>query len=191
MIRTEQIPEEIQQPELENSYATYDTEDYRVFVLQNRKAFVPKEQQRDYEKVFESKTTLGQRLRSFLKAENDLGRGAKVVKDFALLFAPKWLSVGYNTADDFIFNRILKTMEEDKKNTKHVGKSKTMITFGLLFIMGLLMQTGLLPPDFVELSPDAEWVATASGAVGMILRLITNTGVDFGEAFKSMTSSQS
>lgn len=180
-IQVEDIPE-AEVPHLKVSGENLGSRKFE-YTFEDKKVTIPQEMHDQYKAVMNPGIPFRVRWRNFITAENKLGRGAKKLKDFALLFAPKWVRVGYNTVGEFIVNEI----ESDMPNTeesKSTGKSSTVITFGLLFLAGLFMQLGWLPADMVELSPDAAWVATASGAVGVILRLITDKPVKLGKSLR-------
>lgn len=159
------------------------------YSFEGKKVSISEKHHMMYQEALNPKKTWGDRIRNFFKAENDLGRGFKVVKDFALLFAPKWVNVGYDTVDEFVIQNIFKDMSNEE--SKSASKSSTVITFGLLFLVGLLMQLGFIPPEMVELSPDAQWVATASGAIGVILRVITDKPVKLGKSLRRLLGRKS
>lgn len=64
----------------------------------------------------------------------------------------------------------------DIRNTEDPIKLRTVITFGLLFIVGLLQVLGV---DLgLLLSPDAQWITIVIGFIGTILELITGQPID-------------
>lgn len=122
--------------------------------------------------------TLWQRFKNFLAAKNMAGKLARPVKDALLLLAPKWLSVGYDTVDDFILNKIKNDMPTT--NDKKTLFSRQILIFGAIFIVALLQQFGL---DLgLALSPEASWVGMGAGVLGIILRLLTGRPVKLGSA---------
>jgi len=122
--------------------------------------------------------SLWDRFKNFLAAKNMAGKIARPVKDALLLFAPKWLSVGYDTVDDFILNKIKNDMPT--LNDKKTLFSRQILIFGAIFIIALLQQFGL---DLgLMLSPEANWVGMGAGVLGIFLRLITGRPVKLGSA---------
>lgn len=71
------------------------------------RARVPKEMIETYREVLNPGIPFRIRVRRFLTAQNKAGRIWKSAKDFALLFAPKWVAAGYDHADDFIIEQII------------------------------------------------------------------------------------
>ncbi len=140
-----------------------------------KKANIPVEQMKTYDDLFRKKEGFFKRVGKFITATNKAGRRAKIIKDFALIFFP-W---GKQVADITEFATDVLKPEQTytdmpetttTKNKERTAKGAT-VAFGLLFIAGLLQVLGL---DLgLELSPDAGWVSTGAGAVGMILRLVT------------------
>lgn len=130
----------------------------------------------DYEKAINPNVPFGVRVRRFLYA-NKNNKFGSLFKDLVLIFLPFGRKV--DSVTDLIVNQIKRTMPQE---TKKYSRSKSIVTFGLLFIVGLLGTLNILPQD-IPLSPDAYWVSVASGVVGVILRLITGKPITGFEDF--------
>lgn len=146
---------------------------------------VMKEHHRQYKKIFEKEGSFLDRLKGFFSLSKEKLRGLRSLLDFLILFLPRPIVMGYRTIDDFIFKRLTSIMTKTKE-TKETRKSSTVIIFGLLFLAGILEISGILPPDLLDLSPDAEWVTTISGGLGVVLRLITNQPVKLGSTLRQL-----
>lgn len=146
------------------------------YTFHDKKVAIPEKHHIMYSDIFSKEKDFKDRLRAFLLAENDLGRGFKIIKDFILLFTPKWVNIGYKTVDEFIIKQIGEDMSTT--NEKKTLFSRQILIFGAIFIVAILQQFGM---DFgLELSPDANWVAAGSAVLGIILRIVTGRPVKLG-----------
>lgn len=146
------------------------------YSFHDKKVAIPEKHHIIYSDILSGDKDFKDKFKEFLRAENDLGRGFKIVKDFILLFTPKWVNIGYKTVDEFI----IKQIGEDMPTTKNKKTlfSRQILIFGAIFIVAILQQFGM---DFgLELSPDANWVAAGSAVLGIVLRLITGRPVELG-----------
>lgn len=91
-----------------------------TYFEQLQKIDLPKETIENYEKVFQSHRSFGDRVKSFLKAENQAGRWAKVIKDFALIFVPYGKQI--STVTEFINQRLL-----PESNNKDMAQSNETV----------------------------------------------------------------
>lgn len=143
------------------------------FTFEGKKVVLDKETIESYEDALNRGKPKRKRLMRFLTAQNKAGRRAKIIKDAVLMFLPFGKKI--SNVSEMITHIIRGNMEPEPKPAY---KSKTVVVFGLLFITGLLQLLGVLPQDFVELSPDAIWVQTAAGFIGTVLRLVTKQPVN-------------
>lgn len=118
-----------------------------------QKIDLPKKTIENYERVFHKHRSFLDRLKSFLKAENQAGRWAKVIKDFALIFVPYGKQI--STVTEFINQRLL-PMAQSKKKPK-----KLLITNIIIGVASATVLLGVLPGESIALSPDAAWVGVA------------------------------
>lgn len=65
---------------------------------------LPKQTLQAYHDAMNPKLSFGMRLRRFLRAENEAGRIAKTIKDFALIFIPYGRKI--ETLSDFVTSRL-------------------------------------------------------------------------------------
>lgn len=122
---------------------------------QLQKIDLPKETIENYEKIFQSHRSFWERVQLFLKAENQAGRWAKVIKDFSLIFVPYGRQI--STVTEFINQRLIPdAMAQSEKKTQ-----KLLITNVIIGVASAAILLGVLPGDTLALSPDAAWVGVA------------------------------
>lgn len=143
----------------------YDEERYFQIGDDIRFVKVPKKAVEAYKDAINPDVNFLFRVRRFLAAENEAGRKAKVIKDFGTIFLP------HGRAINNITDLIGELMSKEEKEKKPAVKSKTIITFGVLFVAGLLQSLGVLP-ESVEVAQGQEWVAMAVSAVAIAIRVI-------------------
>src|SRR5699024_4067291 len=122
--------------------------------------------------------TFWDKLKLTWQGKTKVGRIAGTALDISEFFAPSW---AVKTRDLIQSKTNIDTMK-----TKPKHKSKQIIIFGLLFVVGLLQ--AVFNVDLgVELTPDAEWVLIGASAVGIILRLVTKQPVNWGKFLQLIT----
>lgn len=163
--------------DIPNIFVSQSTQGIEVHHKDFRTVRIGRTSLEKYKEALDSSQPFLRRVAAFFSATNKAGRRAKTIKDFLLIFLPYGKQVGNIT--ELITELIIKPMA--KTNTapekpKPGAQSKTIIVFALLLIVSVLQHFGI---DLgLELSPDAAWLGTAAGIIGIVLRLVTGKPVD-------------
>lgn len=114
-----------------------------------------------YQTIITPSSSFWDRLRAFFSASNKAGRGAKAIKDFALLFTPYGKQI--ETVSEFITERFIKPEQTDKamNDSKKWYKSATVNSIIVIIVLGA--------SHFFDVQITEAELQTTIEAVGMAL----------------------
>lgn len=144
-----------------------------------KKVTIPKEQMEAFEDALDPDLAFSTRIKRLIAGKTKTSKYIGTGLDILIALTP--FRKPANRLRSLVKREIKDTMAQEKPKYK----SKTLWTFGLLFVVGLLQQVAGVDLG-LELSPDAQWVGIALAALGFVFRLISGKPVKVGKLLKKL-----